>query len=305
MTSACELKFDDMSIAEQKAYVPDEFIYLFQESDRRVVRRTGEDNEEDELEVAYFARRAVILHRLDLGGYTAERARLEFETWLESEREKHAEYEDWGTPVANALAQFNYEEWQSRVLDVLATRFDFSRPADEFYDEIDRQMRGHDQEWLFYSGGDILPALRGMLVERQPARFVDRRASRCVTTQSAATWGHFETPPRIVAAAGPPSKPTSGAHWRRSPVRTSPTPSRKSIYPSPAKVLASHREHGAKKFRAFMSQLVWSTTTRNKLRPCNRLAAPAVMRILIYPVKYSRHFLCPSGACARRVAPKE
>jgi HEPN/Toprim N-terminal domain 1 len=44
MTSACELKFDDMSIAEQKAYVPDEFIYLFQESDRRVIRRAGEDN---------------------------------------------------------------------------------------------------------------------------------------------------------------------------------------------------------------------------------------------------------------------
>ena len=51
MTSACELKFDDISIAEQKESVPDDFIYLFQESDRGVVQRAGVGEED---EVGYF-----------------------------------------------------------------------------------------------------------------------------------------------------------------------------------------------------------------------------------------------------------
>jgi len=38
MTSTCEIKFDNISIAEQKETVPDDFIYLFQESDRRVIQ---------------------------------------------------------------------------------------------------------------------------------------------------------------------------------------------------------------------------------------------------------------------------
>ena len=87
MTSACELKFNDISIAEQKESVPDDFIYLFQESDRRVVQRAGVGEEDEQVEVGYFAARAVILHRLDLAGYTAERARQRFKDWLEQERE--------------------------------------------------------------------------------------------------------------------------------------------------------------------------------------------------------------------------
>ena len=61
MTSACEFKFDNISIAEQKESVPDDFIYLFQESDRRVEQLAGAGEENKRVEVGYFATRAVIL----------------------------------------------------------------------------------------------------------------------------------------------------------------------------------------------------------------------------------------------------
>jgi hypothetical protein len=72
MVSSCELRFDKISITEQKAYVPDEFIYLFQETDRREVAISEEDG--GGFDVGYRADRSVILERLDLAGYTAEGA---------------------------------------------------------------------------------------------------------------------------------------------------------------------------------------------------------------------------------------
>jgi hypothetical protein len=166
MVSSCELRFDDISIAEQKAYVPDEFIYLFQESDRRVVRHTSADDEGEEPDIGYFAPRAVILHRLDLAGYTAERACQSFESWLDQERETYAGYaadgSDWADPMAAELKGFNYEEWKRRVKDVLVTRYEFTRPRDVYVDEIDRSMRDLDQKWLFF-GDDPLVAIRAML----------------------------------------------------------------------------------------------------------------------------------------------
>jgi hypothetical protein len=87
-----ELRFHKISILEQKEYVPDDFIYLFQESDRTFVQRTNTSEGEEEFEVGYFAERAVILHRLDLAGYTAERARQSFELWLDEQRESYIEY---------------------------------------------------------------------------------------------------------------------------------------------------------------------------------------------------------------------
>jgi HEPN superfamily Toprim-like protein len=164
MVSSCELRFDDMSIAEQKAYVPDDFIYLFQESDRRVVRHAGVSDEDEEPDVGYFAPRAIILHRLDLAGYTAERARQSFQCWLDREREKYVGYAGagggWAHAMGDELKDFSYDEWKRRVKDVLLTRYDSSRPGDVYVDEIDRRMR--DQEWLFF-GDDVLVNIRAIL----------------------------------------------------------------------------------------------------------------------------------------------
>jgi hypothetical protein len=165
MVSSCELRFDDMSIAGQKASVPDDFIYLFQERDRRVTRRSdasSEEEEGDEFEVGYFATRAVVLQRLDFAGYTAARARQSFESWLNEERENYLEIVEYVDPLAVELRNFGYDEWKKRVKDVLLTRYDFSRPGDIYVDEIDRMMRGPDQEWLLF-GDDLLMAIRAML----------------------------------------------------------------------------------------------------------------------------------------------
>jgi hypothetical protein len=61
MVTPCVLRFDDMEIAIQKAFVPDEFIYLFQESDRRTQVSVGADGDE-ELDDRYFALRHIVLH---------------------------------------------------------------------------------------------------------------------------------------------------------------------------------------------------------------------------------------------------
>jgi hypothetical protein len=166
MVSSCELRFDDLSITSQKAWVPDEFIYLFQENDRWGVYPENEDEEDEEPEVGYFATRAVILHRLEIAGYTAEHARGSFELWLEKQRKSLARFVIDGVDPADQitaqLERFNYEEWQRRLRDVLTTRYDSSRPMDVYVDEIDRMMRSLNQDWLFFSG-DVLTSIRAML----------------------------------------------------------------------------------------------------------------------------------------------
>jgi hypothetical protein len=163
MGSSCELKFDEISLLSQKSYVPDEFVCLFQESDRREAPETQEEG----ITIGYFAPREVVRQRLDLLGYTIEYARSHFQKWLEQERERYREYEEdhggeWASETAEALRSFNYEEWMSRTRDVLLTRFDFTRPSHEYKDEIDRQMRSLQDGWLFYDA-NVLPIVRSML----------------------------------------------------------------------------------------------------------------------------------------------
>ncbi len=163
MTSACTIKFDNMEITIEKAGVPDEFIFLFQECDRRVSPSAEPDDEYPK--IGYFASRAVVLQRLDLGGFTAEHAARAFEAWLNEQRERWESYTEgekgWGHEVAAALYGFSYAEWGRRLKDVLMTRYDLDRPLDEFDDEIDKSMRSLDQEWIFFS--DFLTSIRAML----------------------------------------------------------------------------------------------------------------------------------------------
>lgn len=168
MGSYCELRFDEISISNWKSSVPDEFIYLFQESDRRLVPRVREDDESDEdpeFDIQYSVTRAVVLRRLDLAGYTEDEARNSFEEWRKSELETWIEYAkdgDWAADSAKALETFTYSDWQKRMKDVLLTRYDFTRDRETFTDEIDRQMRNNDEGWLFF-GSDHLMVLRAML----------------------------------------------------------------------------------------------------------------------------------------------
>jgi hypothetical protein len=163
MGSLCQLKFDSISLLEQKSCVPDEFVCLFQESDRRELQKI----EGEERDVGYYAPRQVVLQRLDLLGYTTEHARCHFEKWLEQERETYSEYEkeeglEWALGTAKALQSLNYEEWLARAKDVLLTRYDFDCPRNEYKDEIDLQMRSSQDGWLFYDA-NVLPIIRSLL----------------------------------------------------------------------------------------------------------------------------------------------
>lgn len=167
MGSSCELKFDQISVISQKSFVPDEFVCLFQEGDRRTVESES-DHDEDNNTVGYFAEHGVVLQRLDLLGYTAERARQHFEKWLSREREIYAEYEkeeqgEWAVETSKALRTLSYEDWLVRARDVLKTRYDFTRPMGEYKDRIDRRMRDLSNGWLFYDG-NILPIIRSLLL---------------------------------------------------------------------------------------------------------------------------------------------
>jgi hypothetical protein len=151
------------SLLSQKSYVPDEFVCLFQESDRRELPETDEES----VSIGYFAPPEVVRQRLDLLGYTIDYARQHFQKWLEQERQTYREYEEdeggnWASETLAALQALSYEEWLSRVRDVLLTRYDFTRPRDEYKDEIDRRMRDLQDDWLFYDA-NVLPIIRSLL----------------------------------------------------------------------------------------------------------------------------------------------
>ena len=163
MGSSCELRFDAISLLSQKSYVPDEFVCLFQENDRRESPETDGES----VSIGYFSPPEVVCQRLDLLGYTIDYARNHFQKWLEQERQTYREYEEdeggtWASETVAALQALNYEEWLSRARDVLLTRYDFTRPRDEYRDEIDRRMRDLQDDWLFYDA-NVLPIIRSLL----------------------------------------------------------------------------------------------------------------------------------------------
>lgn len=166
MTSACELRFDDLAITAQKEFVPDEFIFLFQESDRKLIA-TPEDSEEAEF-VGYIASRAIILKRLELVGITPARAASAFNAFLADQLETYRSVAssssgdlDWSAH-ARTIEAFSYSGWQARIRNVLETRYTAQKWRDQSYaDEIERRMHDLDDEWIFFA--DPLTSIRAML----------------------------------------------------------------------------------------------------------------------------------------------
>jgi hypothetical protein len=165
MVSSCVLLFNETEIVSQKAYVPDEFLYLFQESDRQELVPN-----EDEFEIRYRADRYMILQRLDLAGITVEFCRNHFDEWRTKKCDDYEQLvkdgEDWAASEVRLLQALNYDEWKSRIPDVILTRYNFPQI---FRDEIDRRMKDISGDgWLFYAewyetNYNILPRLRSIL----------------------------------------------------------------------------------------------------------------------------------------------
>ena len=166
MTSACELRFDDLAITAQKEFVPDEFVFLFQESDRKLI--AAPDGRQEAEFVGYIASRAIILERLELVGITSARAADAFDAFLADQLETYRSVAssssgelDWSAH-ARTIEAFSYSGWQNRIRNVLETRYTAQKWRDQFYaDEIERRMHDLNDEWIFFA--DPLTSIRAML----------------------------------------------------------------------------------------------------------------------------------------------
>jgi hypothetical protein len=162
MGSYCGLKFDDIDLFVSKSVVPDDFIAIFQESDR-VVREIPEtDEDESHTEILYQASREVVLKGLDLLGCTTAVVREKFGEWKRNQKKFWEEYfaENGDDDTLKAIEAFDYDTWQKRGAALIATKYDeLPEPADE----IDRRMRDDYDGWLHFNGYASLMTLRGLL----------------------------------------------------------------------------------------------------------------------------------------------
>ena len=169
MGSYSSLRFDDIDVWVCKSVVPDTFVSLFQERDRRVIpaRDPADEDEDDDLEqTIYVAPRDVVLHRLSVMGFTSHASRRAFEDWRAGEREMYEEWveegSDWAQSGADAIRLLTYEEWNARVSAILRNRFDLDIGEEEV-DEIEKKMRSREGEWLFFEADDQRTVIRALL----------------------------------------------------------------------------------------------------------------------------------------------
>lgn len=216
MVSSCAVYFDDIFIDSQKSSIPVDFIYPFQESDRLELEPEWiDDADHVSTRVFYRASRAVVLDRLDLGGFTAEYAEKEFQAWLEEERESYNNYviagDEWARETAEAFAALDYLKWKSRLKGVLVTRYDQNRDRGFYTDGIDRLMR--DDNTLAFSYPlvciramlDALPDVQVISLEIGPlidGGWIEPDAKICEEARGPAAQERTILAPAVIIAEG-------------------------------------------------------------------------------------------------------
>ena len=164
MGSYAELRFDSVLVDSAKSVVPDVFVSLFQEADRKV-DKLSKAGEEDEYSYKYTAPRAVILQRMDIMGFTAGAACKAFEEWRAREiadKTEWSEEYDWAADELGALKYLSFAEWQSRVPGVLGNRYKSRKRKPK--DKIDERMLDTQGDgWLFFETSDVRLTIRAML----------------------------------------------------------------------------------------------------------------------------------------------
>ena len=162
MGSYCALEFDDLYVIGSKSHVPDGIISMFQETDRQVITKAPEEqDEEPEITYVYTALRETILARLDILGITSDRAESAFENWRRAEIETYTEYGEGFEETLEAIKSLSFEEWKKRVPTVLQNQFE--ERDNNFGDEIERHMFERDDGWLFFETSDERLMLRAIL----------------------------------------------------------------------------------------------------------------------------------------------
>lgn len=172
MGSYCALTFDDLDVINAKSTVPDVFISLFQEADRRVDRT--DDPDDPECRVAYVVERYIMLQRLDVLGVTAEAARAAYEKWkaaqLDMYREHAEDGSEWAVVALAALESLTYVAWSARVPEILKIQFTLDRG--DARDEVERNMLERDDGWLLFEAVDVRLSVRALLDACSDARQV-------------------------------------------------------------------------------------------------------------------------------------
>jgi hypothetical protein len=99
--AACELRFDDVFIADSDFAVPVAFLSLFQESDRCVVKKS-----DAEYSYMYVAPSDVVRRRLDVMGISAQAAREAYEAFREDIIRRD---------LLAGIEKYPWEKWSSVV----------------------------------------------------------------------------------------------------------------------------------------------------------------------------------------------
>lgn len=164
MGSYCALKFDEIEVFDVKSVVPDNFIALFQETDR-VVRKAPETAEQDDMtDIFYQASRDTILTRLTLLGCTEDVVKEKFEEWKRNQKKSLDEYIAYSGDEADetfkAINEFDFDVWRERGSALLAKGWD---KLPEPVDEIDRRLRDNYDGWLYFAGYGSLVTVRALL----------------------------------------------------------------------------------------------------------------------------------------------
>ena len=167
MGSSCELYLDeDLSLTGQKSHVPDFLRAMFQESDRYEFS----DPENGIETVEYRASRESILSRLNLMGCTDAQTQRRFDNWRKEAIQDQRDYmegylDDTDThdrATLEALQALTWEDWNTRVPEVLRTRYNRDG-TDRFIDETDERMKDHEDSWLWIDGHESLLSLRAVI----------------------------------------------------------------------------------------------------------------------------------------------
>jgi hypothetical protein len=161
MGTYCTIKFDDTELFSVKSVLPDFYVSLFQERDRRVTY----DADCEQEDVVYAARREIILERLELLGFTTKAAQLSFDRWLRDERDRLEGYTEgdngFGADRLALLQTFSFEAWKSRLRRAIAHQYDNNHVA---ADELEKMMCDHQESWLIWVADERL-VMRAMLDE--------------------------------------------------------------------------------------------------------------------------------------------
>jgi hypothetical protein len=164
MGSYCALKFDEIEIFDVKSVVPDDFVALFQESDRIVRKVPGSEEDDGKTDIFYQASRDVILTRLALLGCTEGVVKEKFEEWKRNERKSLEEYiaysGDEDGETFRAINEFDFDVWRERGSALLAKGWG---KLPEPVDEIDRRLRDQYDGWLYFAGYGSLVTVRALL----------------------------------------------------------------------------------------------------------------------------------------------